>query len=268
MAGHQRGHGGLRAAAGAARWNAVPGSPTLEAAVEDHGAMRRRKGHETANGLTWAVLTGVLLVLFIALTAVVLSGAADSLDVPVAHFFRPDEAWGAPQDRVAPWLTRLGPVPMFALLAVTCLAVAAWRRSWDSVAFGAVTALSSVVATLLVKAAVARTDPLGGISPDGGSYPSGHMVAIVVSLATCQLVLLPRVRWWCWLLLAVPSGLLAVSLVVTTSHWVTDVVGGVLLSGALVAATTWLCRGYRPRARRPMPEWEPGQQQPRETSSG
>ncbi|MFC7491311.1 MULTISPECIES: hypothetical protein [unclassified Knoellia] len=222
--------------------------------------MQRRTGWHPANGVPWAVLAAVCVALFVVLTVVVAGGAADSLDGTVARRFRPEEAWGEPQDRVAPWLTRLAPERMFGLLAVTCLAVAAWRRSWGSVAFGVVTGLCSVAATLLVKVALARVDPLGGISPDGGSYPSGHMVAVVVSVATCLLVLLPRVRWWCWLVLAVPSGVMAVSLVVTTSHWVSDVVGGALLAGAVVATASWLWSGRHPRARSGVPEWEEGQQ--------
>lgn len=221
--------------------------------------MQRRSARHLANGAPWAVLANACVALFVVLTLVVVSGAADSLDGTVARRFRPDEAWGEPQDRVAPWLTRLAPERMFALSAVTCLAVAARRRSWDSVAFGAVTGLCSVAATLLVKVALARVDPLGGISPDGGSYPSGHMVAVVVSVATCLLVLLRRVRWWCWLVLSVPSGVMAVSLVVTTSHWVSDVVGGALLAGAVVATATWLWPARHPRTRSVVPEWEEGQ---------
>lgn len=222
--------------------------------------MQGRSGRDTADGVSWAVLAGLCAAAFAVLTAVVVSGAADSLDGTVAHRFRPEEAWGEPQDRVAPWLGRLAPVRMFALLAVTCLAAAAWRRSWHSITFGVVTGLGSVAATLLVKVALARVDPLGGLSPDGGSYPSGHMVAVVVSVAASLVVLLPRVRWWCWVVLAAPSGVMAVALVVTTSHWVTDVVGGALLAGAVVATARWRWPGRRPGAPSGVPEWGAGQQ--------
>jgi membrane-associated phospholipid phosphatase len=190
---------------------------------------------------------------------VVASGAADVLDVPVARHFRPDEAWGTPQDRVAPWLTRLSPVRMFALVATTSVAVAAWRRSWRPLAFGIIPPLVGSALTLVVKWTLARRDPLGGLSPDGGSYPSGHMVAVVVSVATCLLLVTPRVRWWWWAVAVGPCVVMVTSLVVTTTHWVTDVVGGCLLAGAVVAGSSRLrLRRPPPVEQSAVPEWEAG----------
>ena len=184
--------------------------------------------------------SGVCAVLFAVLTLLVVTGVSDGLDTLVARHFRPVREWGEAQDRYAPWITYLAPPRMLTVLAVVCVGVSLWKRSWRPVAFGVLTALVSAAATLAVKALLARPDPLGGVSPDGGSYPSGHMVVVVASVAGCLLVVHPRVRWWSWLVLAAPCSLMAVSLVVTTQHWVSDVLGGALLAGAVVTASTWL----------------------------
>jgi membrane-associated phospholipid phosphatase len=191
--------------------------------------------------------SALLAVLFVGLTAVVATGGADGADAWVAGHFRPMNEWGELQDRYAPWLTRLAPVRMFALLAVTSAVVATWRRSWQTLLLGVVPAVLSVGAALLVKYALARPNPLGGVSPDGGSYPSGHMLAVVVSVAACLVILTPRVRWWSWAVLLVPSSLMASALLVTASHWVSDVVGSCLLAGAAVLGTSRLLLGGRDR---------------------
>ena len=191
--------------------------------------------------------------LFLGLTLLVVTGAADPLDARVTHHFRPtDEWWGDTQKRYSPWMGRLAPVRMFALVAVTGLVIAARRRSWWPVVFSAAPVAASVAVTLLVKAALARPDPHGGVSTSGGAYPSGHMVAVVVCLAVCLLVAWPRVRWWWWALLAAPAGLMAASLVVTAAHWPSDVLGGALLALAVVAgASRSRLRGRAHGRRRP-----------------
>jgi membrane-associated phospholipid phosphatase len=181
-----------------------------------------------------------LTALFIVLTVLVATGAADPFDTLVARHFRPVREWGELQEQYGPWITRLAPGRMFAVLGATCLVFAAGRRSWRTLAFGVVPAVVSVGVALAVKAVLARPDPLGGASPDGGSYPSGHMMAVVVSVAACLCVVSPRVRWWWLAVLAVPCGLMATSLVVTTQHWVSDVVGGALLAGAVVMGSSAL----------------------------
>jgi membrane-associated phospholipid phosphatase len=194
-------------------------------------------------------LAAGLAAVFLALTVLVVTGAADPLDERITHYFRPTVAWwGDTQKRYSPWMTWLEPAHMFALLAVTCLVVAARRRSWWTVFFAVVPAGCGVAAAAAMKLTIARPDPHGGVSASGGAYPSGHMVAVVVCVAVCLLVLSPRVRWWWWAALAVPSWLMATSLVVTAAHWPSDVLGGALLAGAVVAGAsglTWRGRAHR-----------------------
>ena len=193
----------------------------------------------TALGMTraWPLwLAACSASLFVALTVLVVTGVTRPVDSAAAGWLRPGLVWGPWQVRLSPWMTRLEPARMYLLLGVTAMAVALWRRSWRSLAFAALLAGTSAVVTLLAKNAFHRPDPAGYVPDSGGSYPSGHTVAVIVCLSGCLLVVLPRTRWWWWVPVAGVTTLLATALLVSGAHWLTDVLGGALLAVALVAA--------------------------------
>ncbi|WP_406832172.1 phosphatase PAP2 family protein [Pedococcus sp. KACC 23699] len=177
---------------------------------------------------------------FVALGVLVATGASQASEAGVISELRPHDAWGPAQVRWSPWMSRLRPERMYLVLTVTTLAASAWRRSARPAIFATTLAGTSVVLTLVSKLALDRPDPHGFVTGSGGSYPSGHMVAVLVCLAGCQMILWPRVRWWGWLPVALAGTLMAVALLVSAAHWPTDVLGGGLLSFAIVAAASSL----------------------------
>jgi len=175
-----------------------------------------------------------LSLLFISLTLLVLRGVTQSVDAEVLQRLRPDGVWGETQLRYTPWMTRLSPLRMYLLLGATSIAVSLWRRSWWPLAFSLVLAGVSGAVTVVAKVATHRPDSGGFVTESGGAYPSGHTVALVVCLSGCLLVVRPRVRWWLWVPLVVPAGLLTTALLVSGAHWFSDVLGGILLALAVV----------------------------------
>ena len=189
----------------------------------------------TVTGDVWTVrlaIGGALL--FVALTVLVMTDLLASLDSEAIHRLRPGDEWGEAQVLYSPWMGWLPPSRMYVLLGITCVAMALWRHSWWPLVFGLALAGGSAVLTLLVKFSLHRPDPHGYVPSSGGSYPSGHMVAVVVCLAGCLLLVWPRVPWWLWTPLVIAAALMASALLVAAAHWPTDVVGGGLLALALV----------------------------------
>ncbi|HET7276669.1 MAG TPA: phosphatase PAP2 family protein [Dermatophilaceae bacterium] len=182
--------------------------------------------------------------LFVALTVLMVTRVTQSLDTQVIHHFRPEDVWGPSQIRVSPWMSRLRPERMYLLLAFTSLVMSLWRRSWWPVVYSTVLAGASMAVTLVVKFAIERPDPHGDVAASGGSYPSGHVVAVVVCLAGCIFVVWPRARWWLWLPMVSATGLMITALIVSAAHWPSDVLAGALLGLAVVTG------GSRLRLRR------------------
>jgi membrane-associated phospholipid phosphatase len=197
-------------------------------------------GHRAISGTPWPWWpSAVLALLFVAVTVLVVTGVAQPLDEQVIRTVRPHDVWGDPQVRLSSWVHRLRPAVMLVLLAVACVVASVRARSYRPAATGLVLVCVSTGLLLLVKVVVGRPDPHGGLAVSGGSYPSGHMVAVLVCLGGCLLVLGPgRRRWW-WVVPAAAAGLMATALVVTATHWPSDVVGGALLGLATLMAAGW-----------------------------
>lgn len=165
------------------------------------------------------------------LSVLVHTHVTDPLDLAAFHRLYPGQRWGPPQMAGDVLVNALQPTVtgvVFVLLA--------WRRSrrapagsrWPIVlrAAGRVAVVTVLVAFL--KWFFDRPDVHGSTAHLGGSYPSGHMVALAAYGAP----------WW----LAV---LLALALLVTGTHWLTDVVAGVLVG--------WLVRRVMDRSKASAP---------------
>jgi undecaprenyl-diphosphatase len=126
--------------------------------------------------------------------------------------------------------------------ALTLAAVAAFllirQRIAALVAFVVAEALSSVLSALL-KALVGRPRPPDGVvHPVGSSFPSGHAsYGAVTCIALVLLFTSPerRTRWWGLAALGITG--MAWSRTYLQVHWLSDVIGGVLLGAGIVLTT-------------------------------
>jgi membrane-associated phospholipid phosphatase len=184
------------------------------------------------------VLAAASVVALFVLSLMVATQVTQSLDVAVRDALRPGDEWSTTQVRVDVLVEGLKPRNVVVLLALFGLAVALWRRSWRPAFYVAAVVGVTVVTTLAVKFALGRSDPHYEMTALGGSFPSGHTATVVMGLGLSVLVLRSRSRWWDWLAVAVTGAAMAFSLVVQAAHWFTDVVGGVLLGTAILAAAS------------------------------
>jgi membrane-associated phospholipid phosphatase len=175
-------------------------------------------------------LLGVLgpLAAFGVLSVLVHTHATDRADLWVFAHLYPHQQWGLPQ-RVSDVLVEALQPAVTGLVYV----VLAWRRSRAALLRAVARVALVTVTVAFLKWFFDRPDVHGSTAHLGGSYPSGHMVALVAYGGP----------WW----LAAPLG---VALLVTGTHWLTDVVAGVLVGGVLRGVLAARPRTAAPRAER------------------
>jgi membrane-associated phospholipid phosphatase len=178
--------------------------------------------------------SAVMITCFVVVALAVALGLAQPLDVRMREAFRPDDVWGDLQIRVDLVVEGLKPVRVLPVFAVFVVALAALRRSWAPLSYAVLLLATAGVPAAVVKVSMGRTDPHHELSSIG-SFPSGHVLVLLVCLGGALLLLRPSVAWWKWLLVAAVDAVMAFSLLVQAAHWFTDVLGGILLGAATLA---------------------------------
>ena len=187
---------------------------------------------------------------FLCLAALVATEVTLRLDIAVRELFRPDDVWGTIQIRVDVIVEGLRPRNAALILVSAGVFAAFRRRSWRPLAYAALIGACGSVLILASKLLLHRTDPHDDLVTVGGSFPSGHVALLLVCLGGAVLVLTEHSRWWAWLLVALVELSMALALLFQAAHWLTDVVGGVLLAvPVLLVASTWSLRRRAPTAR-------------------
>jgi membrane-associated phospholipid phosphatase len=176
---------------------------------------------------------------FTALAIVVQLGLVDSLDTTVREWARPGDVWGTAQLQASLVVGGLRPVVVL-LLATFTLVYCAKRRSLRAVTFIGGVGLVTIALTIASKITVGRLNTHAVLGSNGGSFPSGHVISVVVCLGLLVLIVQPRTRWWIWLIPAFGGLLMGAMLLIQAAHWFTDIVGGGLLATAILAATSAL----------------------------
>ncbi|GAA4397005.1 hypothetical protein GCM10023168_01560 [Fodinibacter luteus] len=193
------------------------------------GSPRRPPGGRAV--ATAAVALGVLL----ALSALVASGSTVPLDDRARELFRPNDEWGALQVRVDTVVEGLRPRITGALVVVLAVVLGLVRRSWWPVLSVAAVVTTGALLTLTLKGLVGRADTHGDLGALGGSYPSGHVVMVLLLGGCTALLVREHPGPLAWSLVGLGGAVMAWALLVQTAHWLTDVVGGVLVGVVVLA---------------------------------
>lgn len=148
-----------------------------------------------------------------------------------------------------PVLTRVDRVGQRAvclpILAVV-VAVTAWRhRSWRPALLATIAVFSVNLIVLIAKLAMSRGRPLSGQSffADGDMYPSGHTANILVVYGLCYHLVThygrvsPRMKRLLFGFVCALSAVMLATSLLLRWHWFSDLVGGFMVGGAVLALT-------------------------------
>jgi membrane-associated phospholipid phosphatase len=167
------------------------------------------------------------------------------------HAMKAISAVGSPTG----WWVILAPVFLWLML----------RRLFRLALFLAVTAIGSSLLNTVVKAAVDRArphlvDPVAVAA--GKSFPSGHAQAATVGCGILVLIFLPVVampwRRWLFVAAALVVACIGFSRIALGVHYLSDVIGGVVLGGAWLLAMTAAFSAWRREERKPAVHPETG----------
>jgi undecaprenyl-diphosphatase len=139
------------------------------------------------------------------------------------------------------------------------------KRRWIQLTAFALAVITSEILIGVLKTAYHRARPPDSlIETSHYSFPSGHAIAGAVTAVGLVLVLLPpgRERWRWEVRAVIFTGLMALSRVTLSAHWLSDAVAGALLGAGLALgwpAALLAVVGRRDPAARVAPEaFEPG----------
>jgi membrane-associated phospholipid phosphatase len=209
-------------------------------------------GEEPRHTLVWAIASALSAVLLLVTVAVGLAWPPLArLDAAAAQ--AAFDATSGHEHRVEMWSlvsTWGGPDPMRAALLVTACIVALRRRVDLAVWLVALVALEAVVAPasklVLARARPSWAHPITVLGST--SFPSGHATAAAMTAVALSILTRRPVVACCAGAIAVT---VAASRVFLGVHYVSDVVGGVLLGSVLAfstfAATVWARERWRAR---------------------
>jgi membrane-associated phospholipid phosphatase len=210
--------------------------------------------------LTVAALAAALVMIPFTLLLILAKMPMNRLDADVAEDLH---EWALAHPGVTRvlivWTDAFGPWPW--RIAVGAFALWLLYRGAPRLAIWAITTVTvGGMLGLALKIIVARArphlpDPVA-LAP-GNSFPSGHAVNVTLGAGVLVLLLLPMLPRWgrrlAWALAWFMVLSVAYTRVALGVHWVSDVVGGIVLGAAVIAATTAAFETWRrDQGRRPV----------------
>lgn len=206
--------------------------------------------HASKRAYTLIGIDAIVLVLFTLLAWWVHIHPVLAIDVTITREFQTNQNLGLKDLMFAVSWLGFQFVLFTAMIVVTAIIFWVLRLRLEAIFILAVNVASTLL-NGLVKVIVARPRPSAHLvdvlyAVTGQSFPSGHVMAYMAYfglLFSFGIILFRRDRWWHYLFLIIPAAfvvLIGPSRIYLGDHWATDVLGGYLISIALISIALFI----------------------------
>ena len=196
-----------------------------------------------------------LIAFLVLLSGMVARNAIPNADVSVFNLMR--EIRNAPADELMVPLTMLGDGFVLTAMMATIVGWLVWRKAWRAAIASTAVFLAGKLFAVLLKYGIHRPRPLELYTgAKSFSFPSGHATMAAITFGVLAVLASHAMNRWSRSLVYAICGLfvitIAYSRIYLGFHWLSDVLGGVVFGGIMVAAFGVAIEAIPPRRIMPL----------------
>ena len=202
-----------------------------------------------------AVLVLALIGFVVLVSGMVARNAIPNADVSVFNLMR--EIRNAPADELMIPLTMLGDGFVLTAMMATIVGWLVWRRAWRAAIASTLIFLAGKLFAVLLKYGVHRPRPLELYTgSESFSFPSGHATMAAITFGILAVLASHAMNRWSRSLVYAICGLIVITIAYSRLylgvHWLSDIMGGVMFGGVMVAAFGVAIEAIPPRRIMPL----------------
>ncbi len=197
---------------------------------------------------------GIVGLAFI-MSGLLLRNALPNLDISIFTLMR--EIRNTPADELMIPLTMLGDTVVVLAMMTTIVGWLVWRKAWRAAIFSTMIFAGGKLVSVLLKYSIHRARPVELYNgSEAFSFPSGHATMATITFGVLAVLASHAMSRWSRSLVHAICGLVVISIAYSRIylgvHWLSDVLGGLLLGGILVAAFGVAIEAIPPRRIKPI----------------
>ncbi len=186
-----------------------------------------------------AMLVLALIGFIVLLTGMVSRNAISNADFSLFNLMR--EIRNAPADELMIPLTMLGDGIVLTAMMATIVGWLVWRKAWRAAIASTAIFLGGKLFSVLLKYGIHRPRPLEAYAgSEVFSFPSGHATMAAITFGILAVLASHAMNRWSRSLVYATCGVIVIAIAYSRLylgvHWLSDVLGGLMFGGVMVAA--------------------------------
>ncbi|MGB8313841.1 MAG: bifunctional DedA family/phosphatase PAP2 family protein [Aestuariivirga sp.] len=202
-----------------------------------------------------AMLVLALIGFVVLVTGMVSRDAIPNADFSLFNLMR--EVRNAPADELMVPITMLGDGIVLTAMMATIVGWLMWRKAWRAAIASTVIFLGGKLFAVLLKFGIHRPRPLESYAgSEVFSFPSGHATMAAITFGILAVLASHAMNRWSRSLVYATCGLIVITIAYSRLylgvHWLSDVLGGLMFGGVMVAAFGVAIEAIPPRRIMPL----------------